>query len=153
MGRNRVIGKTNALPWYLPADLKHFRDLTRGKPIIMGRKTFEAIGKPLPDRLNIIITHEADFKKEGCIVVHSPEEAIAAAENAEEVMVIGGGTIYKLFLPKADRLYLTEIDHEFDGDIFFPEFDRSEWCEISREPHEPDEKNPYRYTFLTLERI
>ena len=152
MDRNRVIGTNNALPWNMPADMKHFRDLTRGKPVIMGRRTFESIGHALPKRPNIVITREADFKAEGCAVVHSIDEAIRAAGNAPEAMVIGGGVIFKEFLPRANRMYLTLIDHDFDGDIYFPEYDAREWHEVSRESHEPDDKNPYPYTFITLER-
>ena len=152
MGLNHVIGKTNTLPWYLPADLRHFRDLTRGKPVIMGRRTFESIGHALPKRPNIVITREVDFKAEGCAVVHSIDEAIRAAGNAPEAMVIGGGAIYKEFLPHANRMYLTIINHDFDGDIYFPEYDAREWHEVSHESHDPDDKNPCPYTFITLER-
>lgn len=152
MDKNRVIGKGNKLPWDLPADMQHFRDLTRGKPVIMGRKTFESIGRPLPERTNIIMTREKSFQSPGCVVVHSPEEAVQAAGNTEEVMVIGGSSIYEQFLPIANRIYLTIIDQEFDGDAHFPEFDKNEWKEAAREDHEADEKNPYRYTFLTYEK-
>ncbi|MAE42886.1 type 3 dihydrofolate reductase [Candidatus Woesearchaeota archaeon] len=152
MGRNKVIGSNNSLPWNMPADMKHFKKLTLGKPIIMGRKTYETIGKPLPNRKNIIITRDQDYKAEGCIVAHSIEESLQSAENAEEVMVIGGAQIYKEFLPKANRIYLTIIDHDFEGDTHFPEYNEEEWQEIEREEHKADEENKYDYVFVTLER-
>ncbi len=153
MKKNRVIGKGNALPWHLPADMKHFRELTMGKPVIMGRKTFESIGKPLEGRKNILITSDSNYRAEGCLVVHSLEEALKTAEGGEEVMIIGGGKIYEEFLPKADRIYLTEIHQDFEGDTYFPEFNQNEWQETSREDFKPDEKNPFAYSFVTLERI
>lgn len=152
MGKNKVIGKNNSLPWKLPADMEHFKKLTEGKPVIMGRKTFESIGKPLPKRTNIIITRDQKYKSEGCIVVHSTDEALKAAENNKEVMVIGGSQIYKEFLPKANKMYLTLIDEDFDGDIYFPEYKIEEWKETAYEEHEKDAENPYDYTFITLER-
>jgi len=153
MGKNRVIGKDNSLPWSLPADMKHFKDLTIGKPLIMGRKTFESIGKPLPKRVNIIITRDQDYKAEGCIVVNSIDAALLAAEGNEEVMIIGGAQIYKEFLPKANKIYLTIIETEFEGDAYFPEYDIEEWKETAYEDHERDAQNQYDYRFLTLERI
>ena len=152
MGKNRTIGNKGKLPWNLPADMKYFRDKTRGKPVIMGRKTYESIGKPLPDRKNIIITHDNEFKAENCTVVHSADEAIKAAGNVEEVMVIGGSQIYKEFLPKANKLYLTKIDAEFEGDTYFPKYKIEEWKEISYEEHERDAENEYDYGFIVLER-
>lgn len=152
VAKNRVIGNNNSLLWKLPADLKHFRILTQGRPIIMGRKTFESIGRPLPDRKNIVITSDKNFALEGCIVVHSINEALKAAGNAKEVMVIGGGEIYKQFLPMAQRMYITWVDAEFEGNVYFPEFRNDEWEEVEREAHEPDDKNQYPYTFVTLER-
>lgn len=151
--KNRVIGTTdNALPWYLPADLKHFRSLTLGKPVIMGRKTYASIGKPLPNRMNIIITRNVDLRASGCTVVHSPDEALKAAGNAPEVMVIGGAEIFTRFLPIASRMYLTLINGAFDGNVYFPEWDPNEWRETFREAHDADEKNQYPYTFVTLEK-
>lgn len=150
MGRNRIIGANNALPWSMPADLKHFRDLTRGKPVIMGRKTFESIGHPLPDRINIIITRDMGYQAERCVVVHDIDAALAAAGDTEEIMVIGGEQIFSLFLARADRMYLTLIDAEFVGDTRFPEFAQNEWTEASREHHAPDAANPHPYTFITL---
>ncbi len=152
MSRNRVIGKGNALPWHLPADLKYFKRITLGKPIIMGRKTFESIGRPLPGRVNIIVTHELAYRADGCTVVHSIDEAISIAQAHEEVMVIGGAKLFEQVLPRAERIYLTEIDEEFAGDIFFPELDRRVWREIQRAAHAPDEQNPYAYSFVVLER-
>lgn len=153
LGQNRVIGNTKGLPWYLPADLKRFRELTIGKPIIMGKKTYETIGRPLPERKNIVLAREKDFKVPGCIVVNSPEEALRAAAGSKEIMIIGGGEVFRTFLPLAGRMYLTLINNEFEGDVYFPEFDPDDWQELEREEHEPDEKNPYRYTFLTLDRV
>lgn len=152
MSRNRVIGKNNALPWSMPADMKRFRDVTRGKPVIMGRKTFESIGHPLPDRTNIIITHDTGFTADGCTIAHSLEEAITSVGEAEEAMVIGGSSVFQQFLPYAKRMYLTIIDEDIEGDALFPEFDKNEWREQERITYEPDEKNKYRYVFLTLER-
>ena len=153
MGRNRVIGRDNALPWKLPADMKRFWEVTTGKPVIMGRKTFESIGRALPNRTNIIMTRDADFRAGGCLIVHSPEEALAAAKGAEEVIVIGGSSIFEQFLPKAGRMYLTIIAEDFEGQSLFPAFNSAEWWEIERRDFAPDEKNIYSYTFLTLERI
>ena len=162
MDRNRVIGKRNALPWYLPADLRHFKKLTLGKPIIMGSKTFASIGKPLPDRINIVLTRDHAFTAQGCVIAHSIEEALAAARPTKrsfgrakgrgEVMIIGGASIFEQFLPLAHKMYLTMIDAAVDGDIYFPAWNRNEWQETSREEHEPDEKNKFSYAFLALER-
>ncbi len=162
MDKNRVIGKKNALPWYLPADLRHFKELTVGKPIIMGSTTFTSIGKSLPDRINIVMTRDPMFVAEGCVVVHSIEEALRAAEGHDEVMVIGGANVFEQFLPLANRMYLTMIEMSVDDDVYphtrtdvrvyFPEWNPNEWHETSREWHEPDDKNPYHYSFLQFER-
>ena len=152
MGKNKVIGIKNKLPWNLPADMEHFKELTKGKPIIMGMKTFESIGKPLPNRINIVISHITDYKAKGCIIVHSIEEALKAAEGNEEVMIAGGASIYKEFLHKANKMYLTLIDGDFEGDAYFPEYKIEEWEETSYEEHERDKDNPYNYTFLILKR-
>lgn len=154
MGRNRVIGNAGEIPWMgkVPADLKYFRDVTRGKPVIMGRKTFTSIGHALPDRLNIVMTRDASFKASGCMVATSREEAIRMAGDADEVMVIGGEGIYREFLPVTNRIYLTLINADPPGDAFFPEIDFAWWQEINREEHQSDEKNLYAYTFLTLEK-
>ncbi len=152
MDENRLIGRSNQLPWRLSADLQWFRQQTMGKPILMGRKTFDSIGKPLPGRLNIIITRQ-DIEIEGCSVVHSLAQARASAADAQEIMVIGGAEIYSRLLDEADRLYITQIHDTFEGDTWFPAFDLSDWRESHCETHQPDEKNPYTYSFKILERL
>lgn len=155
MDKNRIIGQNGRLPWQLPADMQRFVDLTLGKPVVMGRKTYESIPakfKPLKGRTNIIISRSPDYEAAGCLVVQSPEAALAAAGDAAEVMIIGGSSIYKAFLFQAHRLYLTIIDAEFEGDAIFPTTEQIYWCIIEQETHEPDEKNKYSYQFLTLER-
>ncbi len=153
---NGLIGKDNQLPWHLPADMAWFRKQTMGKPILMGRKTYESIGRPLPGRTNIVITTQ-DIRIEGCRVVHSIEEAVRAVDDLgsemDELMVMGGAEVYKQFLPEADRLYITEIHQRFEGDAWFPPFDRSMWLETFREDHPADDANPYAYSFLIMERI
>jgi dihydrofolate reductase len=153
MSENRVIGRQNQLPWRLPADLKHFKKITTGHPIILGRKTYESIGRALPDRCNVVITRDADFQAPGCVVVNSIETALLAVDYSEQAFVIGGALLYQQLLPKVQRLYLTEIHHFFDGDAYFPELDMSEWREIERESHTADAKNAYAYSFVVLERI
>ncbi len=152
MDQNRLIGKNNALPWRLPADMQWFRKQTMGKPILMGRKTFESIGKPLPGRENIVLTRQSDLSIEGCRVVSTLAEAKTAVPDAGEIMVIGGAEIYTLLLPDADRLYCTLIHDRFEGDAWFPEFDRTEWKQVFCEPHNADEKNRYAYSFIIYER-
>jgi dihydrofolate reductase len=152
MGRDRVIGVGNRLPWRLPADMKHFRALTLGKTVLMGRKTFQSIGKPLAGRNNIVITQDRLFNAEGVRVAHSIDEALALTTGEAEVMVIGGASFYAQLLPRAERLYLTEIHHSFVGDAFFPAWDPAAWRETAREDHGPDHANPYAYSFVTLER-
>lgn len=152
MGEGRVIGIENRLPWHLPADLQHFRRLTLGKPILMGRKTFESIGKPLPGRVNIVVSQDRGFHPEGVIVARSIDEALDAAGDAEELMVIGGASFYEQLLPRAQRLYLTEIHQRFAGDAFFPALNEATWLETAREEHAADERNPYAYGFVVLER-
>jgi dihydrofolate reductase len=150
---NNVIGKDNQLIWHLPADLRYFKQKTLGHPMIMGRKTFESIGKPLPGRTTIIVTRQEGYTVEGCLVAHSVQEAIQKAKELDEqVSIIGGAEIYKQALPHVDVIYLTRVHHTFDGDTFFPELNEAEWEHISAEPHEPDEKNKYPYTFLELRR-
>lgn len=154
-GENRVIGSQGRIPWHLPADFKRFKELTMGHPIIVGRKTFESIGKPLAGRTNIVITTQNDFGAEGCLVAHSLEDALRLAESAEgasEVFVIGGERIYKLALPKAQTMYLTKVHGVFGGDAFFPNFNEGEWRLADSEFHKRDEKNPFDFTFLTYER-
>lgn len=149
MARNRVIGINNTLPWHLPADLKHFRAVTMGKPVIMGRKTYESIGKPLPGRENIIVTRNLEWSAEGCVVVHGLQEAIEWAQSSAhaEVCVIGGSDVYQQALAFADFLYLTEIDAVFQGDAFFPEWDAAQWKELSRESHLHPEQG-WEYHFV-----
>jgi len=146
--QNNVIGKDNQLIWRLSADLKRFKALTTGHHIIMGRKTFDSIGKPLPNRTSIIITRQADYKAEGCIVVNSLEEALAKVPADQEAFIIGGGTIYKEAMDKADQLYLTLVHGKFDGDTFFPKLDSKVWESLKREDHMPDEKNEHAYSFI-----
>jgi len=151
MDRNRVIGKDNKLIWHLPADLKFFKNLTTGHPIIMGRKTYEAIGKSLPNRTNIIITRQQDYKAEGCLAAHSLNEALMMAQQIDsEIFVIGGAEIYKQAMFLADTIYLTEVHHAFEGDTFFPEIDSLLWTETSRENFKADEKHAYDYSFVKL---
>jgi len=153
LDHNRLIGHNNRLPWRLPADMQYFRRVTMGKPILMGRKTFESFGaKPLPGRPNIVLTQDRDYRSEGVIIVNGIEQALLAAQGADEIMVIGGAAFYQQMLSLAQRLYLTYVDGEFIGDTWFPEFDRDEWREASREDHLPDEKNLYSYHFLVFER-
>lgn len=155
MGENRVIGIENRLPWKLPADLKRFKELTLGHPVIMGRKTFESIGRALSGRTNIVITKNPDFRREECIIAKSPEEAleIAKTRDTDEVFVIGGARIYEEMLSYADRLYITLVQGAFEGDAFFPEIDPRAWKEISREDYPKDLKNPYPFSFLVLDRV
>jgi dihydrofolate reductase len=147
MDKNRLIGKANALPWKLPADMQWFRKHTMDKPILMGRKTFESIGKPLPKRTNIVLTRQKDLHIDGCIVVQSLAEAKAAVPKADEIMVIGGAEIYGLLLPYADTLYITHIDECFEGDAWFPDIDLNMWDKSCCEAHQADDKNKYNYHF------
>lgn len=153
MAKNRVIGVDNQLPWHLPADLKHFKALTVGKPIIMGRKTFCSLGKPLPNRTNIIITHQKDFVAPGCVVCHSIDTALKHVQPCDEVMIIGGANIYQQFLPLAHRLYITYVDVELAGDSYFPDFSFERWRLMSNEQHLADERNAYNYAFTLYERV
>jgi len=150
---NRVIGKDNQLPWRIPGDLQHFKDVTMGKPIVMGRKTYDSIGRPLPGRTNIVVTRQSDWCAEGVCVVNTLAEAIdlAAAEKPSEVMVIGGAQIYELMLPVADRIYLTQVDEVIEGDAFFPELPAEQWREVSRTRPEGDVSPAH--AFLCLERV
>ncbi len=154
LANNRTIGKKNDLPWHLPADLKHFKETTTGKTIVMGLNTFKSIGsKPLPNRKNIVLSGDMTVQvPEGVILVNSLERVLEMTKDEKEVMICGGAMVYQQFLPLADRMYLTYIDHDFDGDIFFPEFNMNDWQEVSRENHQPDEKNLYPYSFVILER-
>ncbi len=150
---NGVIGKGNELPWRLSEDLKHFKKTTLGKPVVMGRKTYESVGRPLPGRRNIIITRDTAYSAEGCEVAHSLAEAIAKAGDVEEVMILGGGQIYGEALPVVNRMYLTRVNARPEGDAFFPHLNESEWKEVNRREHPADEKNDHACTFLTLDRI
>lgn len=154
MADNRVIGRDNAIPWHLPDDMKHFRDVTVARPIIMGRKTFESIGRALPDRRNIVISRQEDYEALGCDVVHSLEEAIELAEKdgTEEIVIIGGAQIYENSLSLADRLYLTIVHGDFDGDAYYPEILEERWREVDREEHPADDKHAYAFTFVTYDR-
>ena len=151
---NNVIGKNNQLPWHLPNDLKYFKNQTWGMPILMGRKTFDSIGKPLLGRKSIVITRNRDWKHEGVAVVHTVEEAIdkAAALGAREIFVIGGDEIFKTAFERADRIYLTRIHHRFEGDRFFPEVTGEEWTPVQSRYCHPDPKNPYPHTFQVWEK-
>lgn len=156
MAANRVIGRDNQLPWRLPGDLQRVKKLTWGKALIMGRKTYESIGRPLPGRLNVVLTHQPDFKAEGCVVVQTVTEAIAAATQYapnEEIIIFGGATLYALFFPLATHLYLTILDEPFAGDTFFPEFEPTAWQLIHQELFPVDDKNPHAHTFNIFERI
>lgn len=152
MAHHRVIGKDNQLPWHLPADLKHFKAITTGKPIIMGRKTFEAIGRPLPHRTNIVLTTHSQWSAPGVTVVNSWDEALLACGDAVEAMVIGGAQLYEQALPKASRLYITFIDAEIDGDAFFPQWELREWVEVERTVHPADQNNQYTMEFVSFMR-
>lgn len=153
MADDRVIGIENRLPWKLPADMQWFRRHTLGKPVVMGRKTFESFGgRTLPERLNIIVTGDQSYQAEGAVVVHSIDEALKAAGDAAEVMIIGGASFYAQMLPRADRFYLTLVHGQFEGDAWFPDFDWQQWREAAREEHPADEKNPWPCSFLLLER-
>jgi dihydrofolate reductase len=152
MARNRVIGIDNRLPWRLPADLRRFKKLTLGHTLIMGRKTFESIGKPLPERTTIVVTRQQDYAPEGVLVAHSVDEALAMAQGEEEVFVAGGEEIFRQTLDRADRLYVTELQRNFHGDTFFPEFDESAWRIVRLERHGPTVDAPFVHTFEILER-
>lgn len=153
MDQNRVIGKDNKLPWHLPADLKYFKELTMGHPIIMGRKTYESIGRPLPGRKNIVITRNKDYTAEGCTVIHSISEVKELEDKRnEELFVIGGAEIFEQTFSIADRLYITMIEETFEGDTYFPTFNEDEWIVVSKEKGVRDERNVYEHYFLVYER-
>ena len=154
IAKNNIMGKDNNIPWYLPADLKYFKKVTLGHPILMGRKTYLSIGRPLPKRTNIILTRNPFFIAANCLVVHSVQEGleIAQEENANEVFIIGGSQIYESSMDYWDRLYLTTVDAEVEGDIIFPELDFSEWQLVSEVKHKADDKNEYDYTFKVFDR-
>lgn len=150
VSKNWVIGNNNTLIWKLPNDLKRFKEITTGGSVVMGRKTYESIGRPLPNRRNIIITRDLNYHIEDCEVVNSIEEALLLTNN--DCFIIGGGEIYKQSLPITDVIYLTRIDEEFEGDTYFPELNKNDWFESLNESFEPDEKNKHKYSFIKYER-
>jgi dihydrofolate reductase len=155
MDEKGVIGRDGGLPWRLPDDMRWFREVTMGKPVIMGRKTYETIParfRPLAERHNIVVTRNREYEVEGVTVVHSVEEALAAAGDVAEIIIGGGAEIYDAFLVTADRLYITQVEGEFTGDAYFPQFNRNEWKETYAQTHEPDEQHAHRFRWLILER-
>jgi dihydrofolate reductase len=152
MAQNGVIGRDNSMPWRLPEDLKRFRAFTLGKPILMGRKTFESIGRPLEGRTNLVLTRDRSWFAHGVIVVHSVEEALTQASTSDELVVIGGAEIYRLVLPFARRIYLTHVHADVQGDITFPEFDATQWADVEYSSQPADDEHAYPVTFVTLER-
>jgi len=153
MASNRVIGIENKLPWHLPADLKNFRNITMGKPILMGRKTYESIGRPLPGRESIIISRNINYRPEGCTVYHSVEDALRNLNHHPELLVIGGAAFYDMLLPKADRIYLTVIHETFEGDTFLPDFDINAWTETERKNVDDDDTVGFSYSFIVLDKV
>ena len=154
MASNQVIGDNGQMPWHLSADLKKFRKITTGFPIIMGRKTYQSIGKPLPNRTNIVISNNTDYSPDGCLVFNDLNNAVThACQLAEQVFVIGGSTLYETLLPVANTLYITQIHQEFSGDTWFPAFDRNDWLEVAREDIHDDPSVTFDYSFVQLARI
>jgi dihydrofolate reductase len=147
-----VIGRDNTLPWHLPEDLKRFKRLTLGKPIVMGRKTFESIGKPLPGRLNIVVTRDANYRREGVTIVHDVDAAVRVAGAVPEIMIIGGSDLFRLFLPRAGRIQLTRVHGDIDGDVRWPALDEREWVVVERESHAADERHAFAMTFEVWEK-
>ncbi|WP_313386078.1 dihydrofolate reductase [Chishuiella sp.] len=151
---NNVIGAKNDLIWHLPNDLKHFKNLTSGHPIIMGRKTYESLGRPLPNRTNIVVTRDSNWTADGIVKINSLEKAInTALKIDDEIYIIGGGNIYKQAMEFTDILYITEVHHEFDGDTYFPEIDTDDWEEVEKENFKKDEKHPFAYSFVTYKKV
>ena len=153
IAKNNALGKNNDLIWHLPADLKRFKKTTTGHHIIMGRNTYESIGKPLPNRTTVIITRNSDYKAEGCIIVDSLEKALEVSKNDATPFIIGGAQIYKQAISIADKLDITEVHHTFDADVFFPEIDKNIWKESSRELFKADEKNKFDYSFVSYSKV
>ena len=151
--KNNVLGKDNKMPWHLPAELQYFKKVTLGKPVIMGRKTFESIGRPLPGRENIVITRQVDFTPTGVTIKHDLQSAINYVKDIEEVMIIGGANLYQQAINFADKMYLTVIDFECEGDVFFPTWDDEQWNIIKKETHKADEQNKHDFVTVILERI
>jgi dihydrofolate reductase len=152
MAENGTIGRDNALPWRLADDLKRFKALTMGKHLLMGRRTYESIGRPLPGRTCLVLTRDREWGAEGIVVVHSLGQALSQARDAEELVAIGGAEIYRLLMPFARRIYLTLVHAEIPGDTFFPDFDPTQWADVECQSHPADERNAYPFTFVTLER-
>ena len=152
IAQNGVIGAKNGLPWRLPADLKHFKVLTWGKPIIMGHKTFKSLGRPLLGRRNMVVSHSKAAQAPDCEIYGSLEAAFDAVSDYEEVMIIGGASIYQQALPRVERIYLTRIHQDFEGDTLFTPWDEAAWCELERQDFNADEKYPHAYSFIKLER-
>jgi dihydrofolate reductase len=152
MAANRTIGINNTLPWRCPEDLKHFKALTMGHHIIMGRKTFDSIGRPLPGRTTVVVTRNRELKIDGCLMAHSLQEAIAACANDHAIFIVGGAELYAQAMPLADTLFITEIQQNVAGDAHFPEFSRTEWQEVSREQHHQETPQPLDYHFVTYRR-
>ena len=152
MSENRVIGRDGALPWHLPADLKRFKQLTMGHAIVMGRKTYESIARPLPGRRSIVLSRNADYRPVGVDVVANLQEALKQTDDQQEVFVIGGSSLYQMALPVADRIYLTEVATKLEGDVLFPEFDRNEWQLVDSLPAEIDEKSSLSFCFKIFDR-
>lgn len=152
MARNRTIGVNNTLPWRCPEDLKHFKALTMGHHMIMGRRTFDSIGKPLPGRTTVVVTRNNDLVAEGCVIAHSLKEAITACAGDEEIFIVGGADLYRQAIPLVDRMYITEIQQDVAGDAYFPEFDMAAWQEVARERHSQFEPQPLEYHFVTYQR-
>jgi len=150
--RNKVIGRDGGLPWRLPDDMRHVREITTGKPLIMGRRTYASIGRPLSGRTNIVLTRDPAFHQEGVLTARTPEEALALAGDVPEVIVFGGAEVFRQFLPIADRIYLTQVDADVGGDTYF-DFGGTDWRVIENTPHPADERHPYPFSFLTLDRI
>jgi dihydrofolate reductase len=153
MADNRAIGKDNELLWHLPDDFKHFKAITMAKPILMGRKTYQSIGRPLPGRKNIVVTRDAAFTADGVLVVNSIDAALDAAKEDAEVMVIGGASFYQQMLPLADRLYVTHVHHRFDADTFFPEIDADQWRLVEQTEHAADERHAFSFSFIEYQKI
>ncbi|MFC7320641.1 dihydrofolate reductase [Halobacillus campisalis] len=155
MDKNRLIGKDNDLPWHIPRDFKFFKDTTWGQTIIMGRKTFESFGKPLPERKHIILTSDENYEVEDCEIIHSIDDIIRLNESYPDVewFVIGGSVLFEKMQPFADRMYMTYIDHEFEGDTFFPEYEEADWHLVEEKKGIKDEKNPYDYYFRIYDRV
>lgn len=155
VANENVIGAKNTLPWHLPADMLHFKTLTTNHPVIMGQKTHESIGKVLPNRTNIVVSDNPNYQSKGCVVVHTLDDAFKAAEktSSNECFIIGGASIYQQTLDMVDRIYLTQIHHQFEGDVFFPKIDKQKWQLISCQEHKADNQNPYPFDFCLYQRL